>query len=194
MSFLVSPIIYIRNISPTLTNQQNSRTLACRSNGNVLSNLKLGWVDSGVQGQKLTGGGSVLGSKVEEDVARLDGVRRDSARRTSTDGNIDDLTHKDQIWVCDLRVCSDQSGKRDLVVSSNGGKSITADDDVETWSTEDACCGRLGCRGEAGCRVWETNLGGDGENGAKVDYVHVGDRVCFCDVADSTVVLCRDGS
>lgn len=115
--------------------KSNLRTLASRRKRHALSNLKLGWVKTGVERQKLTSSASRLGSQVKENIARLDDVGRNGARRSSENRDVDDLSNEDQVWVGDLRVGGDQALEGYLVVCCDGGEGVTGDDDVETWAT-----------------------------------------------------------
>lgn len=112
----------------------------------------------------MTSRASIFSSEVKEDIASLDDVGLNGARRPRSNGDIDDLSDENQVWVSDFRVGGNQALESDLVVCSNGGEGVSGNDDVESGATEDGSCVYFWGLGHTGGVVWEADLGGNGQD------------------------------
>lgn len=152
------------------------------------------WLDAWVRSLDLSDGSLGLAGQVEEGVSGNNGVVVNRlARASRADGNVDDLSDGDDVWVADLRVGRDESVSSDFEVLCNGTKSVTADDGVGWWRTLDASVG--------GGRVWGGDTrgvvgggaaNGDGEDLVGEDEVDVVNAAGGSNVADTDTSLVRD--
>lgn len=159
----------------------------------LLTGIKLCWVNAHVERLDLSNGGAVLLGQVHVEVTRGDEVGADNvALAAGADRNVDDLRHLDNIGVLDLRVDGEETREGDVEVPGDGGEGVVLDHRVGRWETGHAELGGGVHWGEARGVVDGVFAFWDVDCATGLDEVDVGDAAGFGDVANTRVLALGD--